>query len=186
MKKLFLIMFLFALKSNAQYMKIYANGGCVMMVDSANTIKSCDSQFRFQTNESTSTVTISTDTRKFANYRYTQVKKADGTNLASSFSDLLTKLGELQSTIQNSTVSISPISVSYSCLPITLQTIYAAGIYKEICISPVTGTYTLRTGSNTANSGLFNIATLKNEQGGYISNITTITPTGTGTVCTKQ
>ena len=188
MRIFILLLIVVTFQAKAQYMKIYTNGGCIMMVDSANTIKTCDKEFRFQTNESLSTVTISTNNRIFSNYKYTGIKKADGTNLASSFSDLMVKLGDIQSSVLNN-VNVTPSNVSYSCIPVTSTTIYAAGTYKEICISPVNyGTYTLQTGSNTANTGLFNITTLKNESGGFISNITTVTPTGSSTltICTKQ
>jgi hypothetical protein len=192
MKKILLALCLISFYTNAQSMKIYANGGCVMTIDAATTIKSCDNDFRFQTNEAASTITIYSGNRTFANYAYTQIKKEDGTNLGSSLSDLLVKLGAIKASVINSqtiTTTITPVNISYSCLPITSVTIYAASTYKEISISPVnSGTYTLQTGSNTANTGLFNIATLKGENGGLITNITTVTPTGgsTITVCTKQ
>lgn len=192
----FLILSIIHFQSNAQSMKIYANGGCVMMIDAASTIKSCDKEFRFQTNEANSTVTISTANRTFANYTYTQVKKADGTNLGSSLADLLVKLGEIQASVSGSSgggsggeVVITPIDNTFSCPPaITSVTVYAANTYKEITISPRDGgAYTLQTGSNTAVTGI-TTGRYFSSSTGLIATIITVTPTGGSSVdvCTKQ
>jgi len=193
MNKILIVLLLFiGFSSNAQWMKIYANGGFVAMADSANTIITNETNFKFQTNQALSTVTISTDNRKFANYRYNQIKKQDGTNLASSFSDLLVKLGEIQASVSGgssggSEVSITPINNTFSCVEKTGEYILAANTYKEITIVPRgTAIYTLQTGSNTAITGITS-GRFFSSTTGLITTIITVTPTtGTVDICTKQ
>lgn len=193
MKKILTIILLFiAFCSKSQSMKIYANGGCVMTIDAASTIKSCDKDFKFQTNETLGTVTIISGNRTFPNYTYSQIKKEDGSDLGASLPDLLVKLGEIQAYVSGgngSGGSVTPIDNSFSCPPpISSSTIYAANTYREITISPRDGgTYVLQTGSNAASTGITTGRYFASSTG-LISTIITVTPTGGSLVdvCTKQ
>lgn len=184
---LILAILLVCIKANCQWVKVQPNGGCVMLTDSATNRATCSS-IAFTIDNQNSKVTILSDGRAFRDYRYTQVKDQNGNNLASSFAELIAKLGEIQGTASygaSSTVS----NVSFSCLSVTSETIYASGTYKEISIAPLNyGSYKLKTGSNAENTNITNVIDLKNEQGGLISTIITVTPLNGSTllVCTKQ
>lgn len=196
MKKLFfLFAFIVAINCQAQWIKIYPNGGLITAIDSSTRMATHSALLRIQTNDVTQKIYLTVGNREFPERVYSNFKDSLGANLASSYSDLLYKLGQMQKTVTGSSggsgsggvVSITPINNTFSCLEKTVAYTLASNTYKEITIAGRDGAiYTLQTGSNPAITGI-TTGRYFTSTTGLITTVITVTPTtGIIDICTKQ